>query len=246
MSLYERYKAGEYEEVWSQIRAISNRECLASDDIVDVAKETMERVAKNADLIAGRLQAAGWRALSADAIDLRTAPSPDDRAIMDLVRDTIDAPLPLSMEMFWRVVGGINWVWDYEQRTPRPSLNVEAPLDELDPLCIYPPEAAAYAIDEWMDEEYPEMSGLPDGQFRLDLAPDDLHKANISGGDPYGIILPSENPDPVFMHGSRQSHLVDYLRHCFKWAGFPGLEEYESRADVQSFLREFGNGIEPF
>ena len=246
MSLYDRYKNGEQREVWAYIRTQSNQSCWENVDIVSVARATMERVAKNADFIAGRLKSEGWFALTGDTIDLRTLPAPEDGAIFSMVREVTQAPLPLSLEVFWTIVGGINWVWDYERRTPRPTLGVDAPLDELDPLCVYPPEAAAYAVDEWMDDSYQEYSGLPPGQFRLDLAPDDLHKANISGGDPYGMILPSNSPDPLFSAGSQSLPFVDYLRHCFSWAGFPGLESHAHQSDVDKFIATFSDGLVPF
>ena len=33
---------------------------------------------------------------------------------------------------------------------------------------------------------------------------------------------------------------------CFRWAGFPLLEEYAERPDGRQFLQVVGNGLEPF
>jgi hypothetical protein len=36
------------------------------------------------------------------------------------------------------------------------------------------------------------------------------------------------------------------LRLAFRWAGFPGLNDYGEREDVQCFIARFGQGLEPF
>jgi hypothetical protein len=82
--------------------------------------------------------------------------------------------------------------------------------------------------------------------FNLDLAPDNLHKVNISGGGPYGTELPFLAADPVFANEAHELPFVDYLRLCFRWAGFPRLERYEERPDVREFLEVMSKGLEPF
>ena len=82
--------------------------------------------------------------------------------------------------------------------------------------------------------------------FRIDLAPDYLHKANISGGMPYAILVPFPGADPVLADERLELPFVEYLRLAFKWGGFPGLEEHAQRDDVQRFVAEFGIGILPF
>lgn len=59
--------------------------------------------------------------------------------------------------------------------------------------------------------------------YRLELAPDDLHKANISGGDPYYCEVPDPAADVTF-HDSEKHLFVQYLRRAFRWGGFPGWE----------------------
>ena len=54
--------------------------------------------------------------------------------------------------------------------------------DGLDPLVVDPPEGAlSFLFDEEGDAGETQGSGWFAG-----LAPDDLHKDNVSGGDPYG------------------------------------------------------------
>ena len=76
------------------------------------------------------------------------------------------------------------------------------------------------------------------------LAPDDLHKDNTSGGDPYGVHLPNPSADFPFLYERHNLHFVPYLRLAIlRWGGFPGLdgrnENFEPLGDLVS-------GLEPF
>jgi hypothetical protein len=205
----------------------------------------MRRVAANADLIAERLCSRGWRALSAGTSDLRTLPAPADADILCRIENITGAPIPPTLLAFWKIVGGVNWVWDYETGNAPPDLGVGLPMQEMDPLCVDPPKAADYLFDEWEDQRRRPDPDLV-GSFELELAPDYLHKANISGGAPYSIALPFLGADPKLANESHGLPFVDYLRLCFRWAGFPGLEGHARRDDVRNFIAEFTAGLAPF
>jgi hypothetical protein len=119
-------------------------------------------------------------------------------------------------------------------------------MNEMDPLCVDPPGVITYLFEEWEDEQESEPGSNLEKPFRIDLSPDYLHKANISGGMPYAILVPFPGTDPVFTDERHALPFIDYLRLTFKWAGFPGLEDHAQRCDVQRFLTEFGNGLLPF
>jgi len=212
--------------------------------VLAVANATMRRVAQNADLLAERLHSRGWKALLAEHCDLRTRPSSADDAVLGRVAEISRGPIPPSLLAFWKVVGGINWVWDYRTSDGAPNLGVDLPMNEMDPLCVDPPGVITYLFEEWEDDGDNARSGNP--PFRIDLAPDYLHKANISGGMPYAILVPFAGADPVFADERHALPFVDYLRLSFKWAGFPGLEDHAEREDVRRFVREFGSGLIPF
>jgi hypothetical protein len=206
-----------------------------------VAKETMKRVVRSANVLADRLAALGWVPRYGE---LRTRPRTEDREVMPQIEETTGAPLPVSLRAFWEVVGGINFVWDYE-RGAAPDLGVDLPMDEMDPLWVDVPEVVTCLFEEWEERRSgvdPELAG----PFSEDLAPDYLHKANISGGAPYGIELPCFGVDPIFVNEARELPFVDNLRLCFRWAGFPRLEGYPDRPDVREFLQVMGNGLELF
>ena len=87
-----------------------------------------------------------------------------------------------------------------------------------DPLVVeLPPDFLDYLHDEWVQEESGEA-------FIVDLAPDHLHKAGISGGMPYG--LPGDRPraDTILLYERHCTSFTGYLRRALYWRGFPGFD----------------------
>ena len=239
--LLDRYLRGEHGAVWTELRS---HEALGGDLLEEaqaVAKNTMTRVARNADLLGERLAASGWRPLYSE---LRTRPRAKDREVMRRIEEITCAPLPVSLRAFWEAVGGINFIWDYE-RGDAPDLGLNLPMDEMDPVCVDAPEVVTHVFDVWEEQRSGIDPELAD-PFNLDLAPDYLHKANISGGGPYGIELPFLGADPIFANEVHELRFVDYLRLCFRWAGFPRLERHADRPEVREFLEVMSKGLEPF
>ena len=240
--LVSRYQRGEFESVWSELR----KHPAVGGDLLEeargVASETMKRVARNVERISERLSKAGWKTGYAP---LHSKPRKEDGDVFRQIEERTSAPLPLSLRAFWEEVGGVNWVWDYDEPEDCPNLGIDLPLAHLDPLCVGSPENMTHLFDEWEDQHKdvdPEIAG----PFRLDLAPDRLHKANISGGAPYGIELPFHGVDPIFENEGRELPFVDYLRLCFRWAGFPMLEKHGDREDVLKWVKTLGKDLEPF
>jgi hypothetical protein len=236
------YRRGEHEAVWNELRAHESIDADCRAEALAVAGETMTRVARCADLLAGRLASRGWTALTGS---LRWAPSAHGVRLIRDVEQFTKAPLPPSFRTFWSTVGGIDFVWNYERDAQAPDLGLGLAMAEMDPLCVYPPEHMTHLLSEW--EEYrsdvdPEL----DDPWSLDLAPDYLHKANISGGPPYGIELPHLGADAIFMNEEHGLPFVDYLRLAFRWGGFPRLERCAHNIDVRGFVAEMTKDMEPF
>lgn len=55
------------------------------------------------------------------------------------------------------------------------------------------------------------------------IAPDELHKDNVSGGLPYGIVLPDAVADGLLLNSANVIYFVEYLRQALDWGGFPGF-----------------------
>jgi hypothetical protein len=63
-----------------------------------------------------------------------------------------------------------------------------------------------------------------EGEAVVTIAPDDLHKANTSGGEPYEIAVPDLRADGELLNERHHLLFVDYLRLCFRFGGFPGYD----------------------
>jgi len=138
--------------------------------------------------------------------------------------------LPLSLRAFYEVVGEVDLIGTHP--TLAPAGGPVAP----DPLVVY-------ALDEGLieyDEEEDEEEGSPS---TITIAPDDLHKANISGGDPYEMAIPDLRADGELLNERHQLFFVDYLRLCFKFGGFPG---YDGAADVPHEIAALKAGLLEF
>jgi hypothetical protein len=74
-------------------------------------------------------------------------------------------------------------------------------------------------FDDWTADQGTEWAA---GPFTIDLAPDWLHKANVSGGSPYGVAIPNDGVDALLLFEPHLTTFVNYLRIAFRWAGMPG------------------------
>lgn len=236
MNYLERYHNGEYEQVWNELQALDKtvRDEPYYTQAWEVAAETMRRVRWNCERLISNLRALNYvfgiypdGSRRIPIIEPLTLPSDAIRSnIAEL--ETVAGPLPLSLVAFWQEVGAVDLV----------GMN-PAWQDGLDPLVVDPPEGALdwfYGMEE--EEE------TDDSRRFIALAPDDFHKDNVSGGDPYGLFLPDPSADFTFLDYQNDLPFVSYLRLAIlKWGGFPGLAGDRWKFDSLSDLIA---GLEPF
>jgi hypothetical protein len=257
----DRYEAGEYRDVWTDLVALgpSVREEAHAADALAVAYETMRRVEVNVRTLVGRLTDMGYvfgspgsasnttqllgvfgallRAvgrLSAtkggagpSAARPHVPPAPDASRQVTAFEKQYGA-LPLSLRAFYEVVGQVDLIGR------NPSLDPPNNPLPTDPLVVYGLDEGALEYDEAGEEE-----GAP---IAITIAPDDLHKANVSGGDPYTMEFPNERADGALVGERHRLLFVDYLRLSFACGGFPG---YEGR-DAPSALQALGADLLEF
>ncbi len=239
--LLTRYLRGEHVVVWNELRSY---EALDGDLLVEaqvVAKETMSRVAQNADLLAERLEDLGWESYYTE---MRPPPEEGDQKLMSRIEGYAGARLPLSLRIFWEIVGGINFVWDHEIG-PAPNIGVDLKMDEMDPLCLWSVSLLDHHFADWEGFQVDVDPELWE-PLSLYLSPDYIHKINASGGAPYTVHLPFFGVDPILEYEGHDFPLVDYLRFAFRWGGFPMLEQHADRGDVQEFVKRMTEELEPF
>jgi len=234
MNYLDRYRNGEFEQVWNELQALGpavRREPHFSQ-AQEVAAETMRRVARNCERIVSRLGELDY--------NFGTYPDGSRRSYLGepltfsskaLKADSQELEeqagvLPLSLTAFWEQVGAVDLV----------GMHPDWP-DGLDPLVVDPPEGAlSFLCDEEGDGE--------EGKMFAGLAPDDLHKDNTSGGDPYGVHLPNPSADFPFLYERHNLDFVPYLRLAIlRWGGFPGLD---GRGEPFAPLGSLVERLEPF
>ncbi|HEU0054252.1 MAG TPA: hypothetical protein VFQ39_13790 [Longimicrobium sp.] len=235
----ERYRAGEHREVWDELGALGEavRDAPVEDDARAVARETMTRVRRNLAVLAGRLAGIGYEfGVYFDGSPCEGGPplarlSEDEREALAELGERA-GPIPLSLEAFWREVGSVCFIG---RRAGWP--------EGADPLVVDPPGGALAGLDDW--EAWVEDEGEDEvGPFVAPLAPDRLHKDNVSGGEAYWMILPDAAADGVLRDEPHLLPFVDYLRLAILgWGGFPG---YADAADALPEIRALVNGLEPF
>lgn len=224
LPLYDRYVAGEHQKVWAELVATGAavREDPYAADALAVAYETMRRVDANIRTITRRLQ--GMKYKLRHPKDAHVPPDKKtQRHILKFEKSKGD--IPLSLRAFYEVVGSVDWMGRH------PALSPESSSLASDPLVVFPAE--------------PALSEAEDGeQGTIPIAPDDLHKDDVSGGDPYELMFPDPRADGELLNERHSLFFVEYLRLCLlEFGGFPGYEGSDSAPPEIVVLRE---GLEPF
>jgi len=170
------------------------------------------------------------------------------------VERRLRAPLPPALKVFWRIVGGVSFVdlTDYAHVPFWKAHGMEGPKSCCDGLYL------DGCDDDWFDcmldeldaRRAAETGASPALAFQLPLAPDGLHKDNVSGGLPY-CVVPGDNwlaplrnfrwCGPARPHSAPPNpcDLLGYLRTAIlECAGFPGLYGSESFEPIRQRLLE--------
>lgn len=231
-SLIERYRRGERDSVWHELRQLGagarDPEHLAQ--ATAVAREAMRRARANIEVLIERLRAQGF-----------TFGDPFGQAAATLPFAGPDEHTP----------GFVAWV---EQRMGPLALTARAWIEEVGDVSLQGrhPEWPATAVADplmieveyksWDDvsrdrsesrrlheanREFWEDGGRTE-LLCLEVAPDALHKANVSGGAPCGFLVPDGSADAAFRCAEGVVlPFIEYLRLAFRHGGFPGLAHHE-------------------
>jgi hypothetical protein len=222
----QRYRAGQRDQVWAELSELGGavrRPGLAQEAQL-VCDEMARRARHNVELIVERLTRQGYRFHDNDYAQTPVVPwvPPTARARQHAAwLQERFGPVPMTVLSWVRIVGDV-WLVGTHPRWPESASG--------DPLVIelagsrYPGgsigghyEDELQAWREWAERD-------PDaGPFTLDVAPDRLRKDNISGGPPYGIVIPDACADGQFAgeEGDDRVPFVSYLNDAFAHGGFP-------------------------
>lgn len=126
-------------------------------------------------------------------------------------------PVPLTILSWVRLTGDVWLVGTHPQWTASA---------EADPLAIelegsrHGGLSFRRSLEEGYEGWRTWLPKLGDSLYTLPVAPDRFHKANTSGGEPYGIIVPDACADALIT-GEITMPFADYLNWVFRHGGFP-------------------------
>jgi hypothetical protein len=212
MNLLDRYLQGEGRSVYAEIERMGP-DALAKRNlgIVDaVLRETMNRVAYNLSIIYSGLLEEDYCFQSNIQFDFDyplLKPFPN---VKDLIRKLEKGVrkfghIPLSLKLFYEIVGSCNFAWDYDGIE-------EIPWEGADPIQIGP---ITDLLEELKDME------VEDEEPGLSVSADYLHKDNISGGPGYAVEL-TRMPQAAsrFLNEEHETSFINYLRIAMDGCGF--------------------------
>ena len=246
MTLYDRYINGQTEQVYEEIYALGQAAFLPDNlpDIEKVLTETFKRVAHNLDIIYSELK-------NIDYIFKTEFEYNFQRPLVNPLADTEELLLklenavqpfgfvPLSLKMFYRIVGACNFAWDYDT-------NGEYIWQYADPIQI---GSLDDIVAEVTDESY--LVGLTEyfdeyGFVSLQLSADYFHKDNTSGGPAYSLkITEEQSVDAEFLNEEHDTTFINYLRICFDNCGFSRIANPENDNDYQAFFNKVKPQLKP-
>jgi hypothetical protein len=220
-----RYRAGQREHVWHELRQ-RGRTVRQEPDLAfeaqQVCDEMARRARQNIDVIVERLVSEGYRFHSNDdkqaPVVAHAAPTASAIEHADWLQDRF-GEVPMAVLSWVRLVGDVWLVGTHPEWAASAS---------GDPFVIelegsrYPeaPSIRGYFDEEWDAWRESASEGDDAGVFVLPVAPDRLHKENVSGGAPYGFVLPDGCVDGLFVAETAMT-FVSYLNHVFGHGGFP-------------------------
>jgi hypothetical protein len=233
----ERYIAGDHDGVWADMRALGSVKMDDPQwpDIWSVVIEAMRRTRSNVETLIERLRHADYQFIDTTDPPIhigKPLSNPDDESLA--FREWLDeltGPLPLTLCGWLEFVGDVNLLGNHPD-WPETEMLSDALVVEFEYReCKASADAQSYYRNELEDWRYAvNEDGLEEvGPFRLNFAPDALHKVNVSGGGPYGVIVPDGHIDGMVDLDGRRLHFIDYLRECFQWGGFPGFARMPGR-----------------
>ena len=238
MTFYERYMDGETTSVYNEIEKIDFNTLSVDDknDIDQVLTETFERVHFNLQIIYNQLIEIGYlfkteyefnfeRPLHKPLVNTESLIKELDSAVSPF------GYVPLSLKYFYRIVGGVNFVWDYET-------NSKFMWNMADPIQVASIDSIVEEVtnEDWIENIQPYVDDEEFGCAFLELSADDLHKDNTSGGQPYSLeITKKPTIDGRFLNEVNETSFINYLRIGFEYCGFPGIK-YDKNNEYQSFF----------
>ncbi|HKB59037.1 MAG TPA: hypothetical protein VKC56_03235 [Gallionellaceae bacterium] len=195
---------------------------------MEFARHLCARARSNVEYLVQGLSQAGYVFAFPDEVHV-----PDDGQASEWISEfeRLGVYLPIFLQAWITEVGSVNLMgshpgWPesgYADLPPR-----EADIWYADPLVLQlDREYLKSEYDDWrwfVEEDGPAEAG----PFQLSIAPDYVHKANISGGPAYSIDTTVPAVDTLLLNARDCTSLFYHVHNAFLWGGFPGFAYLEA------------------
>ncbi|MDS4028673.1 MAG: hypothetical protein RKO66_01165 [Candidatus Contendobacter sp.] len=190
-------------------------------EALSFSRQMMRRAGSELEQIIDRLVRDGYRFAATETVLVRPESNVEEWVKHYRQKGVY---IPVVLEAWLMEVGSVNLIGSHPDWS-RPGYIFEDG-GMVDPLrtdafvCEVNSSYVDYLYDEW--ESLDDIKKPP---FRIDISPDYLHKANISGGPPYQIDTRRSAVDALVLNERHCTSFVGLLRLALRWNGFPGFEE---------------------
>lgn len=237
MRFYDRYLNGETEQVYEDIYKLGEDAFLKETFpvIENVLTETFQRVSYNLEVIYRELTNINYRFKTKFNYNFEKPllkPLSNTDKLLNKLEKTLKpfGFVPLSLRMFYRIVGACNFGWDYET-------NEDFIWHCADPIQIVSLDDLVAEVADKDNLEDLKECYEEDGFLSIALSADYLHKDNISGGPAYSLQLtPKQSIDGQFLNEEHETTFINYLRICFDNCGFPRIKIENKQSDYEAFF----------
>jgi hypothetical protein len=241
MTLIERYKKGETIEVYQEIYLLGEKafEKNVFAEIEPVLIETFQRVKYNLEILYAALTERKYqfKTLYECTSDYPIAkPLKNCDKLLIKLDKTVQkfGYVPLSLKMFFKIVGSCNFGWDYDTE---PNLIWEyadpiqiAALDDI--LSLMKAEDWKEMMKELVEDGIDE-----DNCPYIEFSADYYHKDNVSGDQGYAIELtPRPSIDSRVLFEEHKTTFIHYLRLYFQKGGFIRIDNPDNEHDFADYL----------
>ncbi|QLC66983.1 hypothetical protein LPB248_11950 [Flavobacterium sp. LPB0248] len=239
MTFYQRYLNGETKEVYEDIYKLGSDAFLPNifSDIEKVMTETFERTAYNLNIIYKELVNINYLFKTEFQFNFERPlvnPLPKTDSLLKELDESVKSFgfVPLSLKMFYKIVGACNFGWDYDK-------NEDFIWEYADPIQVISlDDLISIVTDKYALETFQDYYE-DDGFVSLELSADYLHKDNVSGGSPYSLQITNRpSIDSLFLNEEHNTTFINYLRICFENCGFTRITNPKYKNDYKVFFEK--------
>ena len=205
-------------EAWSWNLNLNGRPInpKARIDALNLAKNVMTFARHNVEILVERLMTSGYRFATGNPH------IPPSGEVSQQLRELSAAgvQVPIALEAWLTEVGNVDFCGSHPDWQRSACVGI---LDD-DSAGVEPWYSDPLVINIDLNWLMKQAAESPENIDSIEIAPDDVTKAGVSGSGPISMscVQPSFDNVLIGQHGSFT--LLSYLRHAFEWAGFPGFD----------------------